>query len=121
MEELVNIGNQQFYYSTINQVVDKCVQKERCAIIVDEFHLEELLAKGEPIIGKCVNQIIIISDSVNKALGHLIGIDVLLLSACNLEEAVRIAILGEDLNKHIICIPKVEKDELKSIVELIVV
>jgi len=121
MEELVNIGNQQFYYSAIDQVVDKCSQKERCAIIVDELHLDELLAKGEPIIGKCVNQIIVISDSVNKALKHLEDKNVLLLAACNLQEAIRFAILGEELNKHIICILKEEKDELKSIVELIVV
>ena len=121
MEELINIGDQQFYYSTIDQVVDKCSQKERCAIIVDEHHLGELLAKGEPIIGKCVNQIIIISDKVNSALEQLENKDVLLLAALDLQEAIRFAILGEDLNKHIICVPKVDGNELKNIIELLIV
>ena len=121
MEGLINIGGQQFYYSTIDQVVDKCSRLESCAIIVDEIHLDELLAKGEPIIGKCVNQIIIISQNVNKALKKLENKNLLLLAACNLKEAIRIGVLGEGMFKDIICIPKQEESELKSIVELIIV
>jgi len=119
MEELINIGNQHFYYSTVDQIEDDCALKESCAIIIDDFLLEELLGKGFTMIGKNVNQIIIISENVNKALSQLIGKDVLLLSAGSLKEAVGIAVLGEDLNKYIICIPKEDKDGAKSIVELL--
>jgi hypothetical protein len=121
MEELINIDGQQFYYSTIDQVVERCSKKEKCAIIIDESHLDDLLSKGMDIIGECVDQIIIISENVNLALEQLKDKDVLLLSAKNLKQAIQYAILSTELNNEVICIPKEGKDETSEIIELILV
>lgn len=121
MEELINIDGQQFYCSDIEQVVDKSSLIKDCAIIVDEQHLQEFLKKGERFIGKYINQIIIISDSVNVALGQLQNKNVLLISSLDLGHAIHCAILSEGLNKNIICIPKEGKREVEKILELMMV
>jgi hypothetical protein len=120
VKELINIGGQQFYYSTVEQVIDRCAKKEACAIIIDKIHLNELLTKGESIIGECVNQIIIISDDVNDAFTKLEGIGVLLIAAENFEEATRLAILGSAMSNAVICIPKEDEKTVGNIIEVIV-
>lgn len=111
---------QQFYYSTIDQVIERCSQKERCAIIIDESHLDEFLTKGENIIGECVDQLIIISENVNTALAQLEGVSVLLIAVGSFEEAVRVAILGTALNKEVVCIPKEDENTIGEIIDVIV-
>ena len=119
MKELINISGQQFYYSTIDQVIERCSDKEGCAIIIDESHLNDFLNKGDKIIGECVNQIIIISENVNTAITKLEGVAVLLIAANSFEEAVRVAILGEALSKEVICIPKEDESTVGQIIEVI--
>lgn len=59
------------------------------------------------MIGFNINQlIIIISDSVNTVLAQLEGVSVFLLAAVSLKDTVRLAILGEDFSKEVICVPK---------------
>lgn len=120
MKKLINISGQQFYYSTISQVVERCSQKEKYAIIIDEIHLNELLDKGSKIIGQCVDQIIIISKDVNAALAQLEGVSVLLIAVISFEEAVRIAILGTALTKEVVCIPKEDEHTVGSIIDVII-
>jgi hypothetical protein len=116
MKELNNISGQRFYYSTIEQLKERCSQKEKCTIIIDEEHLKELLIPGMDIIGKCVDQIIIISENVDTALAQLKDENLLLLSADNFESAVRFAILGSGFLHDVICI--LEEDE-KSASEIL--
>lgn len=120
MKELINISGQQFYSSSVDQVIERCSDKENCAIIIDESHLDEFLSKGENIIGKCVNQIIIISENVNAALSKLEGVVVLLIAVNSFEEAVRVTILGEKLSKEVICILKEDENKIGEIIDLIV-
>ncbi len=120
MKELINISGQQFYYSTVDQVIERCSQLERCAIIIDESHLDEFLTKGGNIIGECVDQIIIISENVDTALSQLKGVSVLLIAAGSFEEAVRVAILGTALSKEVICIPKEDEKTVGDIIDVIV-
>ena len=120
MEELINIAGKQFYYSTMDQLIERCSQKEKCALIIDNDHIDELLNKAMDIIGTCVNQLIIVSGNVNTTLPHFIGKDVLIMAADNFEEAVRFAIYGDALSKEVICIPK-EEDNIKGkIVDIII-
>lgn len=120
MKELINISGQQFYYSTIDQVIERCSQKEKCAIIIDESHLDEFLAKGENLIEEHVNQLIIISGNINTAFAQLQGVSVLLIAVGSFEEAVRVAILGTALSKEVICIPKENENTVGEIIEVIV-
>ncbi len=120
MKELINILDQKFYYSTVDQVIEQFTRLERCAIIIDESHLDEFLAKGGDSIGKCVDQVIIISKNVNAALSKLKNVSVLLIAAGSLEEGVRLAILGTALSKEVICIPKEDEKTVGGIIEVLV-
>ncbi|MFB0924650.1 MAG: hypothetical protein QMB65_05120 [Vicingaceae bacterium] len=115
MLDLLDISGQKFYYSTIEEVIESCSQKENCAIIIDENYLEEFLANGNDIIGPNINQIIIISDSVNTVLSKLEGVSVLLLAAVSLKDAVRLAIFGLALSGVVVCVPKEDKDSVLKI------
>ncbi len=106
MQELIKISDQQFYYSTIDQVIESCSQKENCAIIIDEYYLDEFLKNGGDVIGSNINQIIIISECVRNLLSNLKGVSVLLLSAVSLEDALKLAVLAEALSKDVVCVPK---------------
>lgn len=115
MKELINISGQQFYYSTVDQVIERCSLEGRCAIIIDESHLNDLLTKGGNIIGGCVDQIIIISENVNTVLSQLEGVSVLLIAVGSFEEAVRVAILGTSLSKEVICISKEDEKTVEKL------
>lgn len=117
MKELINISGQQFYHSAIDQLIERCSQNEKCAIIIDEDHLDELLKKAIDIIGKNVNQIIIISDTINKALEPLIDKDVLLLATNSFEHGTRLAMLGSALSKTVICVLDEDTEKLKEIIK----
>jgi hypothetical protein len=116
MKELINISGQQFYYSTIDQVIEGCSGNKKCALIIDEQHWEELMSKGQNTIGECINQIIIISDNVNNAVKDLEGVGVMVIAAGSLNEAVRIAIFGAALSQEVYCIPNECEDNLGGIV-----
>ncbi len=116
---MINIGAQQFYYSTIDQVIERCSQENNCAIIIDESHLGEFLTKGVNVVGKCVNQMIIISENLNTVLSQMGGVSVLLIAVGSFEEAVRIALLGEALIKEVICIPKEDENTVREIIDVI--
>jgi len=106
MQELINISGQQFYYSTIDKVIESCSQKENCAIVIDENYLDQFLEEGNNVIGSNINKIIIISESVNTVLSQLEGVSVLLLAAVSLKDAVKLAVLGEALSKVVVCVSK---------------
>lgn len=115
MQELINISGQQFYYSTIDQVIESCSQKENCAIVIDENYLDEFVQNKNDIVGDCVNQIIVISENVNTVLSLLEGVSVLLLAAVSLEEAARLAVLGEALSKEVVCVSKEDKTTVNEV------
>ena len=117
MDMLIDISEQQFYSAKIDHLVEKCSQKERCAIIIDEKELEEFISKSKAIVGKSVNQIIVISENLNTVHPLFEGEKVLLISALNYEEAVKIAISGVELSQQVICIADKEDSVLKRVIE----
>ena len=119
MKELVNISGQQFYYSTINQVIGRWSQKEKCAIIIDESYLDEFLTESGNLIRE-LNQIIIISKHVNTAIKSLQGVNVLLIAVDNFNEGVKIALLGNNLSNKVICVPKEDENVARKIMDEIV-
>ena len=121
MKELINIAEQKFYYTSIDHLIEQCSQYEECALIIDNNQFDDLLSKGEEIIGACVNQLIIISGNMNTSITQLIGKDVLLMAADNFEQAVKFTIFGEALSKNIMCVVDQDENSLKSILGVIIV
>ncbi len=119
MKLLGNISGQQFYYCAIDDLIDRCSQVEKCAIIIDEGHLEKFLTNGISIIGVCVNQIIIIGGDVNTAFLRFKDENLLLLAANSFEEAARFAMLGSGFFHDVICIPKEDENTAREIINSI--
>jgi len=116
MKELINISGQQFYYSTIDEVIGRSSQKEKGAVIIDESYLRQFLTEGGNMI-KETCQIIVISENVDSALSLLKGINVLLIAAETFEEGARIAIFGNMLSNKVICIPKEDEKTVNEILQ----
>jgi len=116
MEKLIKIAGQQFYYSTIKDIVNQKIKVGKCAIILDEEDLEVLI-NSSSILGNEVSQLIIIGKSLSRSYHQLKGKNILLLSANDLDEAIRFAILSVELNKNIVCTSKGSKDKVKEIME----
>ena len=117
MQELINISGQQFYYSKVEEGFDSCSQKENCAIIIDENSLETLVKNGDNIIRSNVNQLIIISKSVNAVLSEMEGVSVLLLAAVSLKDAVKLAVLGSALSQNVVVC--VQGEDARVVVEVL--
>ena len=116
MKELINISGQQFYYSTLGELVGRWSQKEKCAIIIDESYLEEFLNNEGNILDES-GQIIIISENVDSALAQLEGTNILLIAVGSFEEAVKIAISGSALSKKVICLSKEDEKTVGKILD----
>jgi hypothetical protein len=102
MKKLINIGGQQYYYATVSELLSDC--SEKCAVIINEDLLKELIDKGIENIESYVNQIIVISENVNTALTPLIGIDVFLMAASSTEQAIRFGTQSSALNNSVVCV-----------------
>jgi hypothetical protein len=120
MEELINLSGQKFYYSNVEVLIQKCVQFDKCAVIIDEHNLVELLDKGMDLIGDKIDQIFIIGENLNNALIQLQDKEVLLISANNLRKAISYAMLNVEITKEIVCVPKENKTDVGKIIELII-
>lgn len=119
MNELINILDQQFYTANIDQVIEHCSQKEKCALVIDENYLVEFLSRSEGIVGESVNQIIVISENLNAVFPLFEDEKVLLISAINVEEAMKIAVFGAELSNDAVCVSDQDASELKSALKLI--
>lgn len=115
MIELINISGCKFYYSTIDQVIERCSQMKKRSVIIDENYLEEFL-KSNNVVGLCINQIIIISKNVDKALSQLEGRNVLMISAGSFEEAIKISLFGVELSDGVICIVDREESDVQEVI-----
>jgi|GEM_PF-2070117 len=120
MEKLIKIAGQQFYYSSIKDVVGQSTQIQKCAIILDESDLDTLISNLS-ITSDGINELIIIGDSLNIPIESLKDKDVLLLSATNFEEAIRLAILSTELNNNIVCSSKGSKNKVGEVMEKLLV
>ena len=116
MEKLIKIAGQQFYYSSIKDIVDQGVQNQKCAIILNGADLDVLL-ESPPVFKNGVNQLIIIEKNLNSSITKLQGEDILLLAADNFDEAIRLAILSVELNNNIICSLEGSKDKVEEVME----
>lgn len=119
MNEVINILDQQFYSAEINQAIEQCYQNEKCAIIIDEEQLNDFLSLGKEIVGKQVNQIIIISENLNMSYPLFEGCYVLLVSVVSFENAIKIARSGAELINVVVSISDSAEIAHKRLVEIL--
>ncbi len=103
MEMLINIKDQQFLEASVEELNGFCAENN-CAIVIDEFNLEKLIDSGIKTALNKKNQLIIISENVNQALSVLVGVEVLLVAASNLNQAIKLAIDSAEMNKNVLCV-----------------
>lgn len=118
MKRLIDISGKRFYHSMIDQVIEEYSSKGKCAIIIDENYLDEFSNNAGELIEKSVNQLIIISENLNEISLQIVKSNVLLVSVGDLEEAVRIAVLGA-YNHEVIYVSEKDEKEFKRVIELI--
>ena len=120
MNVLVKIKEQQFYCGSISELLEFS-STNKCAVIIDEKNLTELLSKEVNYSIDHINQIIIISETLNTVLPEFSGKSVFLIAAMGLEQAIGLAFHSEDLNTNIFCVLDIEKTEIKKMIESVVV
>ncbi len=119
MNDPINILDQQFYSFNIDEIVKECSSEKRCTLIIDENNLAEFLAQCKEFVGKSVNQIIVISENLNTVSNHFEGINVLLISAKSIEEAVKFSIYGASLSSNVVYVSDKGENELQRVLKLI--
>jgi len=117
MEELINILDQQFYYSHVDGLMDGCARFDKCAIIIEEEELLSFLEVGMELIGRKINQVVVISENLNVIYKKLHACNVLLISALDFKEAVRFSIMNTEITKDVVCVSK--ESEVNKIMESI--
>lgn len=113
MKELKNIQGQQFYQATIGEFLNFC-SENKCALIIDEENASALLKEEIDVTKSSVSQIIFISENINPLLKPFIGVNVFILSASSLEQALKFALHSEALNKKVACVVN-DVSQLQSI------
>lgn len=103
MKDLANIQGQQFYSASISELLSYC-SENNCAIVIDEVNLKELIKTGLDNLKDKASQIIIISDCVNAAVPPLIGINVFIIAADDISQAVELARQSSILNDKVVCV-----------------
>ena len=120
MESLVTIKDQRFYTADVSKLIEFSADN-KCAIIISENYLSELISSNANFSTNGLNQLIIISESLNTSLPDFIGKPVFILSAIGLEQAIGMAFQSEELNNNVICITGHDRSELKQIIESVLV
>lgn len=116
MSDVINISDLQFNTSSIEEVSEKCISKNKCALIISENDVTSMMSKSKDVVGKSVNQIIIISEDLSSVSNAFEGINVLLISAKSLEEAVQLSVTGE-YSEEVIYVSNNGGDDLKQVIK----
>jgi len=120
MDPLVKIKGQEFHTVALNEVSVSCSHTNRCVVVIDESDLVAFVENGMENILTSVNQIIIISKNLNSARTLFEGINVLLISVQNLEEAMKVSVMGEGYSKEVAYVTNEDSSEWQRLVEMLV-
>lgn len=122
MEILINTPGQTFYYSSIEELLNYCEEKDNCAVIIFHVDVNDFTEKLNDKINSCVSQLIVIADNVNDVIAKASDKNLLVISAINTKDAIQIALNSSAICKDVICISSTESSKsFTDMVEQVVV
>ncbi len=121
MEILINTPGQTFYYSTIQELLHHCEQKNNCAVILLKEDAKDFIEQVKDRFKTCISQLIVIGDNVNEIVEQTKNYNSLIISASNLQDAIQIALNSSSLCKDVICVSKIESSKsFTDMIELVI-
>jgi hypothetical protein len=122
MEILINTPGQTFYYSSIEELLNYCEEKDNCAVIIFHTDVNDFIEKLNDKINPCVSQLIVIADNVNDVIAKTIDKNLLVISAVNIKDAIQIALNSSAMCKDVICVSSIESSKsFTDMVEMVIV
>lgn len=122
MEVLINTPGQTFYYSSIEELLSYCEEKDNCAVIIFHADVNDFIEKLNDKINSCVSQLIVIADNVNDVIAKARDKNLLVISAVNMKDAIQIALNSSAMCKDVICVSSTESSKsFTDMVEQVVV
>lgn len=115
MKAIASIENQQFYQVDFNQL-HEFSSNNKCAVIIDEKNLNQLLEKNLNYSKEHLNQVIIINHSLSNYLSFFKDKDILLVTATNIKKAVELVVQSAELNSKVLIFVNIDKAELVEII-----
>ena len=122
MEILINTPGQTFYYSSLEELLHYCEEKDNCAVIISHTDVNDFIEKLNEKINSCISQLIVIADNVNDVIIKAKDKDLLIISAINIKDAVQIALNSSAICKDVICVSSTESSKnFADMVELVII
>ena len=122
MEVLINTPGQTFYYSSIEELLNYCEEKDNCAVIIFHVDVNDFIEKLNDKINSCISQLIVIADNVNDVIAKASDKNLLVISAVNIKDAIQIALNSSAMCKNVICVSSTESSKsFTDMVEQVVV
>lgn len=122
MEVLINTPGQTFYYSSIEELLNYCEEKDNCAVIIFHADVNDFIEKLNDKINPCVSQLIVIAENVDDVVAKASDKNLLVISAVNTKDAIQIALNSSAMCKDVICVSSTESSKsFTDMVEQVVV
>lgn len=118
MEKLIDTNGQSFYSTTIETVAGSINTENNSAVILAGNDLSLFFEHANQLIGKNINQIIVIGENVNNLYNKVKDIkNVFIISAASIKDATKIALNSSSISKNVIYITSVSSNQ--SITDLL--
>jgi hypothetical protein len=122
MEILINTPGQTFYYSSIEELLTYCDEKDNCAVIIFQADVNDFIEKLNDKINSCITQLIVIADNVDDVIAQASDKNLLVISAINIKDAIQIALNSSAMCKEVICVSSIESSKsFTDMVEMVIV
>lgn len=121
MEKLIDTLGQSFYSTNIETISTSIEQKDNSAVILAANDLPVFFEHAMPLIGKYINQIIVIGNNVNNLYQQVKDkSNVFIISASNIKDATKIALNSSGISKNVIYVTSVtSKQSISDLLNLI--
>lgn len=118
MEKLIDTHGQSFYSTTIETIANSINTENNSAVILASDDLPIFFEHGLHLLGKYINQIIVIGQNVNNLYNKVKDIpNVFIISASSINDATKIALNSSSISKNVIYITSITSNQ--SITDLL--
>lgn len=101
MDHLINRNQQDFYYSSINNL--KGID-EQLSVIINDDCLDAFFEKCGECVGDKINQVIVVAENVDKFYSKYENSNVFLVTAISEKDAIEIAINSSKISPKVLII-----------------